>query len=215
MRTPFARFPLTRRADRRTGVHGWHGVVTAALLACGGCSAEAPQSGDVAAAPEPAAISGVYEVKGITRPLEGPGQKRRIAGTVILKQDGGRYSATFKLDTTFPDASEPVHADVIGHGEGDIVGRTLTGTTRTQLVVSTVPGVDTDFAFIPRIVGARIVSSSVTEIRPDGSVEIELENQPAEGEDYRPTHTRLTGHRVAEAASAREIATRMNPDERE
>jgi hypothetical protein len=122
---------------------------------------------------------------------------------VILKQKGDTYTASFKLDTTFPGAEDPVQADVIGNGEGTIDGRTLRGTTKTQLVVSTVPGVDTDFAFVPRIVGARIVSTAVTEIAPDGSVVIELANQPAEGEeDYLPTQTRLTGHRVADDSAS-------------
>ena len=211
MQSPFARVPATRHAHHHPGIHGWQaGLLTACLLACGG---EAPQSADSAATAPAVPISGVYEVKGVTRPLDGAGEKRKIAGTVILEQAGDRYSATFKLDTTFPGASEPVQADVIGRGEGAIDGRTLTGTARTQLVVSTVPGVDTDFAFVPRMVGARIVSSSVTEIRPDGSVEIELENQPAEGEDYRPTHTRLTGRRVADTAAGRVFATRAPEDE--
>ena len=141
-------------------------------------------------------------MKGVTRPLQGDGEERRIAGTVILKQTGEAYSATFELDTTFPGASEPVKADVIGRGEGTIEGRTLRGTTHTQLVVSTVPGIDTGFAFVPRIVGARIASTSVTEIEPDGSLVIELENQPEEGEeDYLPTRTRLTGRRVGDSGA--------------
>ncbi len=165
-------------------------------LACGGDSAETP---DVAAAVDPEPISGLYEVSGVTQALDGPGDKRRIAGTVVLKQDGDSYTASFKLDTTFPGQSEPLQADVIGSGEGTIDGRTLTGTTQTQLVVSTVPGIDTDFAFIPRIVGARVESTAVTEIAPDGSVVINLENQPAEGEtDYIATKTRLTGKRVGD-----------------
>jgi hypothetical protein len=164
------------------------------------CEQESSQTPDVAAAIDPVPISGLYDVSGVTRAVHGPGDERRIAGTVVLKErEGNTYSATFKLDTTFPGVDEPIQADVIGHGDGTIEGRTLTGRTQTQLVVSTVPGVDTDFAFVPRIVGARIVSTAVTTIAPDGTVVIELENQPAEGEhDYLPTHTRLTGRRVAD-----------------
>ncbi len=173
-------------------------LALSAVLAAG-CGSEATENPDVAAPIDPVPISGLYDVRGTTRATQGPGDERRIAGTVVLKQDGDSYTATFKLDTTFPGVDEPVQADVIGNGEGSIEGRTLRGTTQTQLVVSTVPGIDTDFAFVPRIVGARIVSTAVTEIAPDGSVVIELENQPAEGElDYLPTRTRLTGHRVAD-----------------
>jgi hypothetical protein len=160
----------------------------------------------VAAPVDPEPISGLYDVRGVTVPIEGGSEGRPITGTVILKQDGASYTATFKLDTTFPGVEDPVQADVIGSGEGTIEGRTLTGTAQTQLVVSTVPGIDTDFAFIPRIVGARIVSTAVTEIHPDGSLVIELENKPAEGEDYRPTRTKLTGQRVSDTTAARKLS---------
>jgi hypothetical protein len=180
------------------------GLVLAALLVACGEPAEPPP---VAAPVEPEPISGLYDVKGVTVPVEGGGEGRRIAGVVILKQQGASYTATFKLDTTFPGVEDPVQADVIGSGKGTVEGRSLTGTARTQLVVSTVPGIDTDFAFIPRIVGARIVSTAITEIHPDGSLVIELENMPAEGEDYRPTRTKLTGQRVADTSAVGRIPT--------
>lgn len=170
-------------------------VAASLAIACG----QEPEAPDVAAAADPVPISGLYDVRGVTKPMQGPGDGRRIAGTVVLKQQGDRYTATFKLDTTFPGLEDPVQADVIGNGEGTVEGRTLRGSTQTQLVVSTVPGIDTDFAYVPRIVGARIVSTAITKIEPDGSVVIELENQPADDEpDYMPTRTRLTGRRVAD-----------------
>jgi hypothetical protein len=169
-------------------------------LACG-AEPDGPPAPD-AARSDPLPISGIYDVTGVTTPLGG-GDGRRISGTVSLKQNGESYSASFKLDTTFPGLEEPVQADVIGSGQGTISGRTLTGSTQTQLVVATIPGVDTEFAFIPRTVGARIVSTSLTEISPDGQVVIDLQNRPAEGEDYRPTRTRLSGRRVADSASSR------------
>ena len=86
---------------------------------------------------------------------------------------------------------------------GSVSGRTLTGKTKTQLVIATIPGIDTEFAFIPRIIGARVVSTSLTEISAEGRVVIELQNRPAEGEDYQPTRTRLTGQRVADSAFSR------------
>ncbi len=194
MRSPFARLLLAPLCAPLYAMG-----VSLALVACG---AESPPPADVAAAIDPVPISGLYDVKGITRAVNGPGEGRRISGTVTLREDAGRYTATFKLDTTFPGAEEPVQADVIGSGEGTVDGRTLRGTTKTQLVISTVPGVDTEFAFIPRMVGARIVSTSVTVIEPDGTVVIELENRPEEGDEYVPTKTLLTGHRVADSALA-------------
>lgn len=188
-----------RRGSARGRIGSLPALAGLLLIGCGEPSSEPPA---VSAPAEPAPISGLYDVRGVTRSLQGPGAERRIAGTVVLRQQGDRYLATFKLDTTFPGVDEPVQADVIGSGEGSIDGRSLSGTAHTQLVVSTVPGVDTDFAFVPRIVGARIVSNSKTEIAPDGSVVIELLNQPAEGEhDYLPTRTRLTGRRIADSSA--------------
>jgi hypothetical protein len=52
---------------------------------------------------------------------------------------------------------------------------------------------------MPRVVSARIRSSSVARLAGDGSIEIEIDNEPAAGERYRPTHTVLKGRREAPA----------------
>ena len=163
-------------------------------LACGGgesVEAEAP-------AAEATPISGRYEVKGVTIALES-GHRRDIAGTVILAEDGGTYTAAYQLQTTYPGAEEALPAEVIGTGVGTVEGRTLRGTAQTQLAMATVPGVDPGFAFVPRMVSTRIVSTSVTTIATDGSVTIEIESQSAGGEDYAPTRTTLRGKRISAA----------------
>jgi len=48
---------------------------------------------------------------------------------------------------------------------------------------------------MPRQVSARIRSTSRAEIGADGTIEIEIDNDPAEGDAYRPTHTVLKGRR--------------------
>ncbi len=163
-------------------------------LACGGgesVEAEAP-------AAEATPISGRYEVKGVTIALES-GHRRDIAGTVILAEDGGTYTAAYQLQTTYPGAEEALPAEVIGTGVGTVEGRTLRGTAQTQLAMATVPGIDPGFAFVPRMVSTRIVSTSVTTIATDGTVTIEIESQSAGGEDYAPTRTTLRGTRVSAA----------------
>ena len=140
-------------------------------------------------------IAGQYEVSGTT--IEAAtGSKREISGTVILAEEGNRYTATFHLATVFEGTAGGMPAEVIGQGSGSIDGRELRGTAETQLVMSTVPGIDPAFAFIPRITSTRLVSNSTTSIAADGSVMIEIENQPAEGEDYAPTRTTLRGIRI-------------------
>ncbi len=163
------------------------------LLSCG--DSETPG----AETAEPAApIAGMYKVTGVTVSTD-TGQERQIAGAVILAQEGDQYTATFQLNTTYPGPEAEIPAEVICKGEGTIEDRTLTGTAATQLVMSTVPGIDPAFAFIPRIVTTRIVSASTTTIQDDGTMLIKITNQPAPGAEYSPTVTTLRGRRISAA----------------
>ncbi len=173
-------------------------VCAAALVAA--CDSD-PEPGSVDAAPPMAPIAGLYEVSGVTLATR-TGDEREISGTIILAEEGDRYVATFNLTTFYPVGAEALRAEVIGKGEGSIDGRTLIGTASTQLVVASVPGVDSAFAYIPRTVTTRIQSTAVTEVAPDGGVIVEIENEPAPGEQYEPTRTTLTGRRVSAARIA-------------
>jgi hypothetical protein len=170
---------------------------TSASWACG---SEPEPAGEAAATAEVALadsseITGSYEVEGTTVEIES-GRSRRIEGTVILNAKGSTYTATFALKTTYPTPDGPLPADVIGEGSGEVKGGKLRGTSKTQLVMATVPGVDTGFAFVPRHVGPRIVSSSVGSVTKDGTLTIEVENEAAPGVVYPPTRTTLRGERI-------------------
>ena len=158
-----------------------------------GCAA---QDEEIAEEIQAVPIPGRYEVRGATVAIES-GNKRAIAGLIILSEEGGRYTATFDLATTYPGAEAALPAQVIGKGEGTIEGRTLRGTAQTQLVMAAVPGVDPGFAFIRPQAGTRLVSTTVATIAANGDLSIAIENQPAEGEDYAPTRTTLNGSRVS------------------
>jgi hypothetical protein len=143
-------------------------------------------------------VAGRYQVRGMTTDPSSP-DKRRIEGIVILAEQGDRYTATFELKTNWPIEGGFTDAQVVGVGEGRIEGNKLTGTAQTQLVISSVPGVDTGFAFIPRMVTTRLVSESVATLTSDGAVTIDIENRGADGEDYRATRTRISGHRIPDS----------------
>jgi hypothetical protein len=167
----------------------------ASLVACGAPEPQ-PLAAEVESGPE-VPIPGMYKVQGATVD-KATGERRDIAGTVILAVDGDDYTATFHLTTTFPGTgTDPVAAEVIGKGEGSVEGRKLTGVAHTQLVVAGIPGVDPNFAFIPRHVSTRLISDSLTTIAPDGSVTIQTDSRGEEGEDYSPTRTTLRGSRIA------------------
>ncbi len=168
------------------------------LMACG-------SEPDVAA-PPPAAVSqvtpsleGTYRVTGFTVEKESDNQ-REISGIIILSQDGDRYTSTFNLTTLFPTPDGPLQSEVIGKGEGTIEGGILRGTTTTQIVMAQVPGVDAQFAFIPRFVGPRLLSTTAAKLDDDGLLTVEIESDPAEGDTYAPTRTTLTGFKIAPAS---------------
>lgn len=164
---------------------------------CGGCAllALAPDR-SLAAEPETAgAASGRYRVAGETVD-KATGARREISGTITLQHRGDEYSATFELRTVLPGAhATPAQAQVLGTGSGRVEGRTLRGTADTQVLSSAVPGVDAGFVGMPRQVSARIRSSSVAEVAADGTITIEIDNEPAKGDAYSPTHTKLKGKR--------------------
>lgn len=142
-------------------------------------------------------FSGTYRVRGLTTDVT-RGDTRRIEGIIVLTEKDGVYSTNVELETKYPSAGGPVDAQVIGTGAAERSGQVLSGTAETQLVMSTVPGVDTEFAWVPRTVGPRLVSTWKARFRQDGTLVVEIRNQPAEGEDYLPTTTTLYGTRIEE-----------------
>lgn len=151
-----------------------------------------------ARAADPAAtdpFSGTYDVLGTTVDTRS-GDTRRIEGHIVLTRKNGHYAATAELETDFPTHGGAMRADVIGTGDGKPSGKGLAGSAHTQLVIQTVPGVDTGFAFIPRHVGPRLVSTWIAHLEADGTLVVELTNQGAKGETYSPTRTTLRGKRV-------------------
>lgn len=189
-------------------------ILALALLVVGACG-PGPESGSADEAlpdvesrsPDSSgtSISGLYEVTGTTTELES-GDEREISGTVILAQTGDRYTSTFNLRTMFPTPGGPLPAEVIGVGEGDVEGGTLSGSAETQIVVSTVPGVDSAFAFMPRNVSERIVSTTLAEVSPDGTVKIEIQSRSVPGGPaYAPTKTTLRGELVSTPESVQPL----------
>lgn len=168
---------------------------SAAWLLAGALVLPAPAQPETPPSPGEDAWAGTYDVKGLTVDQRS-GDTRRIEGHVVLSRKGDGWVAAAQLKTDYPTVGGPVHTDVIGNGEGTWSGGRLAGTAHTQLVIQTVPGVDTDFAYIPRVVGPRLVSDWTARLDRDGTLVVELTNRGEEGEDYAPTRTTLRGHRV-------------------
>lgn len=167
----------------------------ALLVACGD-SPSSPETADVAATGPVVPLEGTYRVSGTTVDKT-TGSERGVSGTIVVKTQGNSYTTTFSLNTTLHGSGEPQKAELIGQGEGAVEGRKLIGTAETQLIVALVPGMDAGFGMLPRVATSRIVNSSTAEITPDGSVRIEIESNPAPGEEYSPSRTTLRGKRIS------------------
>jgi hypothetical protein len=170
------------------------GALAALLLACG--SGDAPPAEAASEARPAAPLSGAYRVSGTTVDKT-TGAERSISGTVIVIAEGDTYTSTFDLATTLHASGTAQKAELVGRGDGRIEGRKLTGTAETQLIVALVPGVDAGFGLLPRMATTRIVNRSDAMIEPDGSVTIQIESDPAPGQDYNPTRTTLRGRRTS------------------
>jgi hypothetical protein len=180
-------------------------LVCACAFALSGCGreseptpAQGSDTGEAASAPAATQreFSGAYRVSGKTVE-KGTSNSRTLGGTIILVQAGDGYTATFELETALPTPEgDTSHAQVIGKGEGVVADGALKGTAQTQIVWADVPGVNSNFAFVPKRYGPRITSSSVGTLQPDGSIVIEIDSEPAAGAQYAPTHTTLRGSRV-------------------
>jgi len=175
------------------------GSLAALCLACG-------SEVDVASGP-PAPeslpeVAGTYQVSGTTVEIDSS-QERLIAGTLIMTRRGSEYRSSFELGTMLPSPDGPLHTQVIGTGEGEIdADGVLRGSARTQLVIGAVAGVPTQFPFVPRFVGPRVVSETVTTFGDRGAIEIEIKTVAEEGERYRSTRTRLAGTLVPGSETA-------------
>lgn len=188
--------------DRPGFFHPLLSRLATALLVCFAAACEQsaePPSPEAAAAP--LEISGRYELSGVTT-TPGSDQERKISGIMLIKQEGDQYTASFEFKTSFAGEGSPIDADVIGVGEGQVKENFLMGTAHTQIVVSSVPGVDTGFAFIPRMVSTRIVSTSIGEFGPGGTLSLEIQSQADEGEIYLSTRTKMRGKRIGDSSSS-------------
>jgi hypothetical protein len=162
---------------------------------------EAARAAEEAETPGAAAdpFVGTWRVKGTTKDLRS-GDTREIAGIIVLSVKDGTYSGSSELETKYPAEGGAMDAHVIGTAEGKKKGDALEGSAKNQLVMGTVPGLEAEFAFAPRIVGPRLESKWTARFRDDGTLVVEIENRGAGGETYTPTHTTLYGTRVVEAA---------------
>ncbi len=136
------------------------------------------------------AASGVYEVSGLTVQAAN-GRQRQISGTLWLRANAGRYAVEFDLSTTMPGSDESTPVQVVGNGNGMIVGGVFTGTTAEEIA-----GFDPKTGDPSGTEALKVVSTSRAHFDESGLFEIHLQNSPGEGQEYSPSVTVLSGRRV-------------------
>ena len=143
---------------------------------------------------EDAYIGGEYDMHG-TITLKESGERRPIAGTLIVDQRGSEYRATYHLRTRVQTEDGLRHADVIGRGEGSVAGAGFQGTSETQLILARAPGAYGAVPYMPRRFGPVLHNETAGSVDEHGVLTIELDYQPGEGGPQNATHTVLRGER--------------------
>lgn len=178
MAAPFVSAPLASSARRLLR----SAAAVVAVGALGACGSSDERSGE----PGASAISGVYELDGVTVQAA-HGRQRPVTGQLELRVDGDRYEVDFHLETTDPSEGSDAPVRVSGSGRGFIVGGVFTGTTEESVSGEGAPAA---------VEGLQVVSTSQARIDADGLLHVELQNWPGEGQRYSPSVTVLEGHRV-------------------
>jgi hypothetical protein len=145
------------------------------------------------ALPLPASMEGFYEGKGVTT-VKSTGSRRRVKGTFVVTRaaNGDGYEIRFSFKTQMPSPGGPMRADLLGTGDARVVDDKVLGTTETQLLFASIPGVDPQFAFIPGKLGPRIQQTfQMTATDEPGEFKSEIESEAVPGYEYPATRTTM------------------------
>jgi len=195
---------MTRRASVE---HSWTALLVLLIFGCGSPEPATPSTPDTAAAApamqaetetqtailDPATVSGVYQVHGVTVQAAN-GLVREIDGIMRLDLEEKSFSTTFELETMYPGPEAVFAASVVGWGQGLIVGDTMAGTVSSRVVRLDEPGEGTSLKLPDEQLV--IMSSSIARFNADGRLQVELQNQPGINQAYSPSVTVLEGERT-------------------
>jgi hypothetical protein len=140
-------------------------------------------------------IGGSWDVRG-TITDEATGDRRYVAGSVIIDQQEDRYRSTFHLAGTLDTPQGRRRAEVVGRGEGKVEGRAISGVVETNVVTARLGGTAGVVPFVPKEWGPRTTNTVKGRLNDDGSVTFELRTE-AQEDGPGATHTVIYGVRPA------------------
>jgi hypothetical protein len=138
-------------------------------------------------------VGGAWEVRGTITDV-GSGDRRHVAGTVVIDQEDDRFRSTFHLIGTLDTPQGRRRAEVVGRGEGKVEGRVITGTVDSNVVTARLGGAGGVVPFVPKEWGPRTHNTVLGRLNDDGSVTFEL-HTPQQADGTGATHTVIHGVR--------------------
>ena len=117
----------------------------------------------------------------------GSGVENEGTGAAPATPIAGRYEVNGVTVNTATGDKRELSGTVILAEDGETY-------TATFDFVTTYPGAE-------EALPAQVIGKGEGTIERDGTVQVEIENEPAQGEDYAPTRTTLRGVRVASATT--------------
>lgn len=140
-------------------------------------------------------VSGRYALQGVTVQAS-DGQSRSISGTMELRVSDGEYVTRYSTRTLIPGDIVPVEASVVGEGTGVVRGGSMVGTLTSTIRLDRAEGEGTTGTGTADEL--QVVSTSMADVKEDGSIVIRLQSEPVEGSDYSPSVSIFHAYRVGD-----------------
>ncbi len=119
-------------------------------------------------------IAGIYEMDGDTT-VEGAPDRFHVTGKLVIRQHG--TDCDISVDGAFrrvEGTAGPAGVKLIGTGQAKLDGDVFTGTAKVQTLMSEVPGIDAEAAYIPKKFGPTLDAVAEGRVIADGVLEFEI-----------------------------------------
>jgi hypothetical protein len=144
-------------------------------------------------------IAGIYEMDGDTT-VEGAPDRFHVSGRLVIRQHGA--DCDINVDGAFrrvEGTSGPSGVKLVGTGDARLEGDVFTGTAEVQTIMSEVPGVDVDAAYIPKKFGPTFAAVAEGKVVEEGVLEFEIRTTLS-GEGFTLPEKRRTAVRATRVA---------------
>ena len=152
-------------------------------------------------------IAGIYEMDGDTT-VEGAPDRFHVSGKLVIRQDGS--DCDINVDGAFrrlEGTAGPSAVKLIGTGDAELEGDVFRGTAEVQTIMSEIPGVDVEAAYMPKKFGPTLAAVAEGRVVEEGVLEFEIRTTLS-GEGFTLPEKRRT---VVRATRVARSATELKP----